>query len=821
MRLQIVILLFLFFVSSDFVDAQQLRENEVVVIRGEKYVLHQVRTGETIFSITKKFNVNRETLIENNPDIASGLKIGDIIKIPYRENADLSEKPIFQKGDPSGFKMHTIKSRTETPYFIAKEYGVTVEEIYTYNPQIRRYKRGTKVRIPLWDAPAGDVTQKIEPIEPQIDEKLRADERNQKDELIKHRVRPGETLYSIAKRYNISESEILFFNPDAKKLRAGDIIYLPKEEEPELQPDELTEEIGAGNYFEHIIESGETMWGITRKYDVSEEELKSLNPVLRSGFPAGVVIKIPVREEETVKAKPVNKDAFFEHRVKRNETLYGIASEYDLTIPEIEKYNPFLEKRNLVTGETLLIPRKPDEQIVDFMQEKADVDSVPVVEPDYFEIEIPVEIPESCKPSGNQFYSSAVYDIALFLPLYLEANDTLNKKPKELELLQDSLAALEEDPLDDAFLIENDTIIEEDEPEDMFFGFYRNSENFVEFYEGVLLAVDSMQQAGMNINLTVFDTQHNIDSVREAIYSSDFLETDLIIGPVYPDLQEEISGISAKNRIPMVSPLAANSDVIRSNNYYYQVTPNREYIAEETAELIADEYFNSNFIIFKTSEFGGTPEGRLVEMIREKLYNSGFWGKPNGVTFSVYDFEHEGPFGFRRILSKTKKNVVYIPTSVVGELSVAISNINNLADEYPITLIGSNRFQHYESIELEHFHNLNLEYVAPYWVDYQEKATVDFFEKFRNNFYTDPSNFGVQGYDVAFYFLNALNTYGKDFSDCLPYLQLDLVQGNYRFEKVSPFGGFMNEGLSVISYERDFDVVEERVIGGQFKIAQK
>jgi len=328
-----------------------------------------------------------------------------------------------------------------------------------------------------------------------------------------------------------------------------------------------------------------------------------------------------------------------------------------------------------------------------------------------------------------------------------------------------------------------------------------------------------MQRAGMNIELSVFDSQHNQDEVRTAIYSEDFLETDLIIGPVYPDIQAEVSAISAKNRIPMVSPLASNSGNINSNSYYYQVTPDREYIAEQTAELIADEYFNSNFIIFKTGNYSGTPEGKLVEKIQEKLYNSGFWGKPNGVTFRVYDFENEGPYGFRRILSKTKENVVFIPSSVVGELSIAVSNINNLADEYPITLIGTNRFQQYESIEIEHFHNLKLKFVAPYWIDYEDENTISFFETFRDNFYTEPASFGAQGYDVAFYFLNALNTYGKEFNDCLPYLQPGLVQGNYKFEKVSPFGGYMNEGVSVISYQPNFNVKRDRVIG-QFRYAQ-
>lgn len=817
---QQIAVVFLVLLISDFAAAQQLRENEIVVIKGEKYVLHQVRTGETIYSITKDFNVSRETLVENNPDVSEGLKIGDILKIPYREGANLEEKPIYQKGDPSGFKIHTIQSRTETPYFIAKEYGVTVEELYAYNPQIRRYKRGTEVRIPLWDdAPVERVAEEIEPIEPELDEEQIAEEKEEDDKLISHKVRSGETLYSIARRYNVSTSEILFYNPDAKNLKAGDVLYLPAEDKPEIQPDEITEDIVEGKYFEHIIESGETMWGITRKYDVTETELESLNPVLRSGFPAGVKIKIPVKEEEQVTVKPINEDAFLTHVVRDDETLYGLASKYNLTIPEIKKFNPVLENRNLVEGEKLLIPRRPDREIVEFMQEKEPVDSLPDVEPDYYDVEVPMEIPESCKPAAHNIFSETIYDVALFLPLFLEANDTLNKDPAEMELLADSLEAAQ-NMNEDELIAEGDTIIEEEKMEDLFFDFYGNSENFVQFYEGVLLAVDSMQRAGMRVQLNVYDTHHDKDSIRKHIYEENFLETDLIIGPVFPDVQEEVAAIAAKNRIPMVSPLSSGSREIGINSYYYQVNPSRDYIANQTANLIADEYFNSNFIIFKTSDYEGTRQGRIVNLIQEKLYNSGFMGKPDGVNFNIYDFKNEGPFGFRRILSHEKENVVYIPTSNVGELSVAISNINNLGDDYSITLIGTNRFQDYGSIEIEHFHNLKLEYIAPYWIDYEEKATTRFFEKFRDNFYTDPGNFGVQGYDVAFYFLNALYDYGREFDDCLPYLQVDLVQGNYQFEKVSHFGGFMNEGVSVISYRPDFDVVQERVIG-QFKFAEK
>lgn len=836
---QSFIFVFLFVFLSGAVIGQHLREDEVVVIKGEKFVIHQVRTGETPYSVSQKFKVDRQTLIDHNPGIAGGLKIGDVLKIPYKEEADLQDEPVYKKGDPPRFDFHTITSRKQTPYFIAKEYGITVEELYAYNPEVKRFRKGTRLRIPRWDAPAeeepsGRVTSR---------EKL--PDEGEGDELIRHEVSSGETLYSLSKKYNVSESEILFYNPGARDLKAGSIIYLPlteemagkrdiaeerlmdmaegKEKETKDLEEIVTEETGAegeissltSNYFEHTIASGETLWSISRQYDVSEEELKKLNPVLESGFPAGVTLQIPVKAGELSTARPVNEEAFIPHRVEKGENLYRLALRYNMRISEIKKFNPALNNRNLVTGETIYIPRRPDKEIVEFMENKtADSLAAEPLQPesDYYEIEVQEPIPDHCRPVANHAYTSRVYDVSLFLPLFLQANDTLNRDSEMPDSLMVRGSLSPDTLLEQQFLVEKDTLIEREEPKEIFYRFFRDSKNFLQFYEGVLLAVDSLKKEGMNIRLNVYDTQQNPDSVRKIIHSDQFIRTDLIIGPVYPEVQDEVAAIAAKNRIPMVSPLASRSADLSANPWLYQINPSRDFLAVKTAELVAEEYFNSNFIVFKTGNSNYYGE-RVVEMAREKLFQSGYWGKNYGVDFNVYDFDNEGPFGFRRILSHEKENVVLIPSLNEGELSVALSNINNLADDYSITLIGFNRYDQFKSIDKDYFHNLKLHYIDPYWVDYEAPGTIRFVEKFRKHFYTEPDNFGIQGYDVAFYFLQALKNYGKDFQECLPYMRTGLVQGNYHFEKVSPFGGYMNHGVSVICYRRNYDVVRTRVIG--------
>lgn len=718
----------LFLAFSQIADSQNIKENELVIIQGERFILHQVRTGETVYSISRDFKTESTLLQKYNPGISEGLSIGDILKIPFKENVDLSEFPKINKGEPTEFINHTIESNNETAYSISKKYKITVEEVYAYNPTIQRLKKGMVLKIPQWN-----FTSKTEKAEPLAEQKPEANKENINKDLIEHTVVSGETLFSIGRKYNISESEIIQYNPGAKNLKAGSKLFLPVNKSESKNFVTATEKNIGDKYLNHTIISGETLFGLTQKYHVTEEELKKVNPELNNSFRAGTVIKIPV------KAITVNQ---------------GYTANDAVT--EINKST------------------EPDQKT-----------------------ELAENVPVDCM-SGKTGLTNKTFVVALFLPLYLEANVELNN-----DIDTDTLTQIE----GIEGISVSDTIIEEQKAIKLSRQFYGNSENFLQFYEGVLIAVDSMQKAGMKIELNVFDTKDNPESVRKIINRENFAETDLIIGPVYENVQKEVALIAEKNQIPLVSPFTPKSGIIGNNPFFYQINPTREYLAEKTVEMIAAGYSESNFIIVETSSYIGTPEGQMVENIRKKLSS----GKGK---YTEYDFRKERARGLKNILSADKENVVFIPTTDEGELSVAISNINNLADEYSITLIGSSNYQQrYPSIEVAHYHNLKFKYINPYWTDYSKSITINYIEKFIANFGTEPNSYGIQGFDASWYFLNALFYFGNDFKHCLPYLNVDLVQGSYYFKQVSQSGGYMNQGVSVISYNRNFEVERQNVIG--------
>lgn len=715
--LRFVLLSFLMISAVVIANAQELKDNELVIINGQKYIIHQVKPGETIYSLSRSFRVEPAMIMRSNPGVEEGLNIGDKLKIPFDGSFNLSEISGFKKGDPTGFKQYTIESNSETAYSISRKFGVNVEEIYSYNPEVQKLKKGFVIRIPVWE---------FREVSETADKTIETE--NSEENKIIHTVVSGETLYGICRKYNVSESDVLALNPDARNLKAGAKIQIPSKS-GNVQTETVAEpkvEISKGII--HDVEPGETIYGITKKYNITESELKAANPGLVS-LQSGMKLNIPQKANgQNVISQPVENGDETNNAEREVKTRTGNCTK--LSVSE----------------------------------------------------------------AGKRTYS-----VALFLPLFLDANaDLRNGLISEPEIL-DSL---------ELTTSVADTVIESSEPAVPVNRFHGNSENFLQFYEGVLVAVDSMQKAGMNVKMSVYDTKDSPENVRKLVNSGALKNTDLIIGPVYENVQKEVASFAETNQIPMVSPFTPRSSIISNNPYFFQVNPTREFLASATVEMIRKEFAGKNFVVIKTGSYEGTPEGQFVTRIQQALAQQ----SPKS-RFQVYDFKRERARGLRNVLIADSENIVFIPTADEGELSVAISNLNNLADEISITLVAQANFQQrYQSIDVAHFHNLKMHYINPYWVDYGKKDVISYIRKFRTNFGTEPNSYGIQGFDVAYYFLNALFWYGNNFTPCVGDLDLKLVQGNYHFEKVSSSGGYMNQGVSVIQYNRNFEVQQKEVL---------
>ncbi len=624
----------------------------------------------------------------------------------------------------------------------------------------------------------------------------------QEPDFVEIKVKRKQTVFSIARQYGITMEELYHYNPSARKgVEAGQALRIPvRGNTPHEQPTPVVEEIQKETqiepkrkYFEYKIKPGDTLFELERKYGMPSDSLLAINPQLRHEVLVGSLIRIPAEKIPVIISKPENENYFVRYVLYSDESVYEIASRYGLGISELKDANPLLSYREPVIGDELLIPDKSARVKV---FDKNFGDSILVV-PSY-----KVKHHYQGTTGSDGIYrdkKGKAYQVALLLPLFLNANDTINRiSVTSKELLADSVfmnAYKRGMPFQkDTFRIRKEKIIDP------------RSENFMHFYEGVLMAVDSLRRQNKKIELFVFDTGRDSMSVKSLIQKDIFLEMDLIIGPVFPEMQSAISAFSAKNRIPMVSPLSSSGNFEKTNPYYFKVNPDKEYLIKKTSDWVADDFFDANFIVLRMSDYRHLQEAELVGLCRTKLRSTGYRSANGEVLFHEYNFETGGASGLRNILSKDRENVFIIPAVNEGQISVAVTNLNTLSEHAPVRLIGMSGFKGYRSIQTEYFHRTQLQYLTHYFIDYESIPVNRFIAAFKKQFATEPNEFSFQGFDLAYYFMSALHLYGKELPRYIPNLRMELNQLNLHFQKVNPTGGFMNYGLIRVAHEKDFSI---------------
>lgn len=236
----------------------------------QPYASHTVEAGETIYSISRAYKIDINSLYRLNPDAQEGLAVGQVLVVPVGPQVQEQEVE---------FKKHRVKRR-ETLKQIAQKYGVTEEDIKKYNKQLysKAPKKGEKLRIPIFPKQQdGGVAEEVTDPTKQL-----------------HRVQAKETKYGIARMYGISIAELEALNPNVpENLPIGTDLVVPLT--PAVVP---TATIDTTAYDFYEVQPKEGFFRLKVKLGLSQEELVALNPYAADGLKEGMVLKIPKSLEE-------------------------------------------------------------------------------------------------------------------------------------------------------------------------------------------------------------------------------------------------------------------------------------------------------------------------------------------------------------------------------------------------------------------------------------------------------------------------------------------------------------------------------------------
>lgn len=504
-----------------------------------------------------------------------------------------------------------------------------------------------------------------------------------------HKVEAGNTLYGLQRMYGVTMDEIVQANSNSLNggLKVGQEVLIPAKDV--AQPTPAINE--TSNY---KVKSGETLYGISRKFNTTVDELLQLNPSAENGIQKGQLLKVPGKVEETeevevveVNEEPVPnpfvveneteqitvkfEDSIVEHKVLAHETMYSISKRYMVSVEEIMKMNN-LKSTSLAQGQVLRIPVK-QERI-----EKVEVK----------------EVPEKYNANGNGplvFDRKERYKIVVMAPFYLDYGKGYSEYVSNMA---------------------------------------------VHFYMGAQMAIDSLKQKGLKADVEFIDTKNDSTHIESLIKSGKLKDVDLIIGPFFPKQQKLVADYCKTAKIRMLSPVSIPEGVVEDNRLVYAVVPSDKDLMRYTAQHIKKTDPKANVI--------------LVQVTKEKdleLYNEFKSEFGAGLKESSMD-------NVKNLIIRGSKNIFVVPTNDKNTAMKFMNTLNKSAFRSTsdnLVVYGTKDWMNFSDVNGFYRDKFNFHFVSNTFLNYYDKYTIEANRKFRRAYNTDLSRMAAQGYDMMLY----------------------------------------------------------------------
>lgn len=407
------------------------------------------------------------------------------------------------------------------------------------------------------------------------------------------------------------------------------------------------------------------------------------------------------------------------HKVKKSETIFGIAREYGITIDELIEANPDMRKPGyeLKKGTTLFIPfAKPKEE------------PKPVVE----------------KPKKTSI------DVGIMLPLHDIDGD---------------------------------------------------GRRMVEYYRGILLAVEKLKNDGMNINIKAWNVPIDAD-IRTTLSQPGTDKLDLIFGPLYTKQVKDLGDFCSKNDIRMVIPFSISGNEVDRNKNVYQVYQNQTEITNTSITHFLELFGNDHPVIIDCNDTTSN-KGIFTFGLRKQL-------EEKGIAYSITNL-NSSPERFATAFSLTKRNVVILNTGRSPELTHAMKKLDELTEankNVRIAMFGYTEWLMYQKYNQNSTYFCKYEAFIPTTFYYNEVSgtTQRFNQSYKSRFNAEMLNalphFALTGYDQAMFFIGGLHKYGENFNGNAKQLYATPLQTPYNFQKTAS-GGYRNKAFEIIHFKND------------------
>jgi LysM repeat protein/ABC-type branched-subunit amino acid transport system substrate-binding protein len=591
-----------------------------------------------------------------------------------------------------------------------------------------------------------------------------------------HTVKKGQTLYSISRAYNVTAQDITSANPGIQfnPLSEGQSLHIPAISQPDQNNVSRKDEI-RDNFIYHTVDPNETPYSLHVKYNISVEEIYKNNPGADKGLRIGQVIKIPTTQAVQANKKEVQRvpEKFTSYELKKGDNLTDIALKYNVSVADLVNANESL-RWGLKPGLVIVIPGNSKNSLT---LSKTRNDSI-LSQDNYLK-----SYKTNCD-SILQKRSGSVIKLALILPFYAS----------------------------ESFIPDSTSINDSTEDSDM-----RAKNNVfkgsgaVEFYEGVLLAMDSLRKEGTKIDLYVYDDEGDTSKTTKIIHKLDSIKPDAIIGPLNSDNARIVSKFCKRTGTIFVPPLVKEDSILKRNPFLFQPTPSSEIEIKSSIDYLS-QYQGQNIILVHKPDLLMQDE---LEQFKVQLKITFSQLITDSSRFKELLIDVTKTINIKSLLRNDLKNIVIILSSQEPDVSNVLTQLYTYSRYYDIMVFGLPSWQKFKNVRIDYLHDLQVTMFTPFYIDYNDEIVKYFihscrsklgFEPYRTTSKGTGLNYTFYGFDLTFYFATISKKYGKDALLCADNYKPRLLLTNYTFKRNLQNGCLENNNLNLIRYNKDYSI---------------
>ncbi|GAA3786197.1 LysM peptidoglycan-binding domain-containing protein [Corallibacter vietnamensis] len=610
-----------------------------------------------------------------------------------------------------------------------------------------------------------------------------------------HKIKQGETIESIAKIYSVTPFDIYTLNPDAKNgLKRNDVLIIPNSKIANTEAPQAVIEKELVGFKEHKVKRKETLYSLSKMYDVAQEDIKKHNTFLyANNLRKGDELKIPVYKKVLTVNEP--KATTKDYTVLPKEGKWRIAYKYGITVTELEAINPGMNEV-LKEGEVIQVPNleKEAEKPIDDRYSYYKV----LPREGFFRLKLKLGLEQEELEALNPELKEGGLKVGMILKVPYQAASSEEAEAEASSDLTQSITNSDTKHIAVMLpfklnLVDTDSILDTKK--------LINTNPFLnkslDFHSGVLVALDSLKKMGVSLKVDVYDTKNQLSEISSILRNNDFENVNAVIGPFMPNNIEKVSTELKRYNIPVISPITKNVTLTEN---VFQSRPSEDLLTEKIVN-----YVESDSTITKVIIIADHDNTKVSNDLKSKFYAA-------SQVYSRKDKEGKDAHYILdddiKHLLKPGKNVVFLETSHAGFISTVTSKLNAyITDDVKIILATTNMNDAFEDDEVSNYHLSNLQFHFPTISKmYNEDDNNSFAKNYENRFGVSPNKLAVRGFDLTMDVVLRLSSSEDLYTSVNDTPLTSYVENKFAYKK-KLFGGYYNNTVYLVKYN-DLKIVE-------------